>query len=157
VKVELREAHPDHIPVLVAHARPADVAEMAAQGLTFEHALQHSLALSTWSITGFADDKPVCMFGVAPGSVLTGTGVPWMLGTTTLDDASVRFIREFMPRCRVAVQAMRETYPNLVNLVDERNTRAVHWLRRLGFRFDPQSFELGGTRFRVFRAGEPHV
>lgn len=154
MRVELRAASEADIPALCADARPADVAEMVAQGTTFDAALRDGVARSTWAVTGFVNYVPVCMFGVAPGSVLTGVGIPWMLATSALDRADVRFIREFLPRNRLAVQAMLDTYPRLVNIVDERNSRAMHWLRRLGFRFDPHSFALGGTRFRVFRAGE---
>lgn len=153
MKVELREAVADDIPALVADARPQDVAEMQALGDGYESALHKSLALSTWAATGLVDGVPVCMFGVAPGSVLSGTGIPWMLGTNAL----VRHEKAFLRRCRRAVAVMLDTYPSLLNVVDERNTTAKKWLAWLGFRFDPHSFPLGGSRFRVFRAGESHV
>lgn len=148
--VELLVARPEDVPALVADAREQDVQEMQALGDTYEGALRKSLDISTWAVTGCVDGVPVCMFGVAPGSVLGGTGIPWMLGTNAL----VQHEKAFLRRCRGVVDAMRRTYPSLVNIVDERNTTAKKWLAWLGFRFDPHSFQFGSHRFRVFRAGE---
>lgn len=147
--VDLLVARPEDIPALVADARPQDVAEMQALGTDYEAALRQSLAISTWAVTGCVDDVPVCMFGVAPGSVLGGVGIPWMLGTTEI----VKHEKAFLRRCRGIVDAMLRSYPALLNIVDERNTVAKRWLTWLGFRFDPHPFQLGAQAFRVFRAG----
>lgn len=150
MKIELLVASAADIPALCADARPQDVDEMHAMGTTFEDALRQGVELSTWAVTGCVDGVPVCMFGVAPGSVLNGQGVPWMLGTNAL----VRHEKAFLRRCKGVVAAMLRTYPRLLNVVDERNDKARQWLAWLGFRFDPHSFQLGSHRFRVFRAGE---
>ena len=154
MKVELLVASAADIPALVADARQQDIDEMHAMGDTFEGALRKGVEISTWAVTGCVDGVPVCMFGVAPGSVLGGLGIPWMLGTNAL----MRHEKAFLRRCKGAVAAMLRTYPRLLNIVDERNDTAKRWLVWLGFRLDPHSFALGSHRFRVFRAGEtPHV
>lgn len=153
MNTEIRAAVVEDIPAIVASARAADVQEMAALGLTVERALQGGMQVSDWSYTGLVDGAPVCMFGVAPRSVLSGEGIPWMLGTNALEAAQVPFLRT----CRPVVAAMRDAYPRLANFIDERNTVAMRWLRWLGFRFDDTPVQFNGQTFRVFRMGNWHV
>lgn len=149
MKTEIRPAVADDIPAIAANARAADVQEMAVLGLTVERALQGGMQVSDWSYTGLVDDVPVCMFGVAPRSVLTGEGIPWMLGTNGLEPAQVPFLR----LCRPVVTAMQAAYPRLANVIDARNTVAMRWLRWLGFRFDDAPVHLNGQTFLIFRKG----
>lgn len=155
MRAEIRPTAEGDLGAVIAAARPADVAEMAALGMTFPEALQGSLNRSDWSATGVVDGEPVCMFGVAPVSLLGGIGAPWMLGTTALDrpDMQVPFLRA----SRGVVAAMLATYPRLINLVDTRNTIAIRWLRWLGFTFDPDPVPVRGQQFRIFRKDAPHV
>lgn len=145
----IREARPEDVPVIVADARTADVAEMAALGVSVEQALAEGLARSDWALTGCVDSVPVCMFGVAPVSILNGEGAPWMLATNGLDRVQLTFLR----LCRPVVRCMQASYPRLMNVVDARNTMAIRWLRWLGFQFDPNNVQIGGHAFRVFRLG----
>lgn len=147
---ELRDAQEGDIEAMLPTMRAADVAEMAALGKTVEEALRDSLRVSDWTMTGLVDGAPVCMFGVAGVSVLGGIGAPWMLATDGLEAAQVPFLRA----CRPVVQAMRASYPRLINVVDERNTVARRWLRWLGFRFDLPPMDFNGQAFLPFRLGE---
>jgi hypothetical protein len=153
MKCALRWLEAGDVEALVADPRPADVREMQAMGTTFEAALTDSVRLSDWVAVGTVDDVPVCAFGVAPASVLGGLGVPWLLGTSALDRGGVALARDFLPASRRAVDAMAATYPRLINVIDARNTRAIRWLRWLGFTFDESPVPIGGHRFHVFRWG----
>lgn len=126
---------------------------MRALGTTVREALDDGLKRSDWALTGLIDGEPVCMFGVAPVSILNGEGAPWMLGTEQLEQAQVAFLRA----CRGVVADMERTYPRLMNVVDARNTVAIRWLRWLGFRFDESQYQIGGHAFKVFRKGAWHV
>lgn len=150
MKAEVRDAREEDIAAILADIRPADVDEMAALGTTPERALRGGMAVSDWTMTGVVDGVPVCMFGVAPQSVLSGIGRPWMLAATGLEAAQVPFLRASRP----VVRAMRASYPRLINLVDARNAVAMRWLRWLGFRFDIGSQWVGGHEFIGFRSGD---
>lgn len=150
---EIRTASPDDVEAISARAREADVAEMAAMGTTVSEALADGLRRSDWALTGLVGGEPVCMFGVAPVSILNGEGAPWMLATDGLERAQVPFLRS----CKPVVREMERSYPRLLNVVDARNTVAIRWLRWLGFRFDETDYRIGGHLFRVFRKGEWNV
>lgn len=127
------DATAEHIPLLVARARQADVDEVgAANGATIAQALEHGLAHSRRAYTVFLDGEVACMFGATPYSELSGIGVAWMLGTTVLDRGLARkcLLRHAGP----AIRHLLELYPSLIfNYVDARNTRAIRFLRWAGF------------------------
>lgn len=128
------EAMPEHVPLITADVRQADIDELyAASEITPELAMWKGLAVSTHAWVGFIDHEPVCMFGVVPRSVLSGRGIPWMIGTNALD----RHAAEFLKGCRPQVAEMRSVYNLLENYVDARNTKAIRWLRWLGFEIGP--------------------
>jgi len=138
----------DHVLAIGGALREADRAEVWASGryLPVEAVLQGYRA-STHVWTGLIGDEPICMFGVAPVSLLGAAGRPWMLGTDGVERHQVAFLR----RCRPCVAAMRSVYDSLENWVDERNAAAHRWLRWLGFRLeDPQPWGVDGELFRRF-------
>lgn len=130
----LIEATPEHAAAIAADARAADVAELWAQARTTpEQAMRRGLETSVFALTGLIDEAPVCMFGVAPASLLGGIGIPWMIATTAIERHQLTFLRA----CRPAVAEMRRMFPVLVNAVDARNVLTIRWLRWLGFRLLP--------------------
>lgn len=140
----------EHICELCANAREADVREFAALGETVESALSDGLRLSSFVWTGLADGEVLCIFGVASQSMLSGDGVPWMVGSKLLD----KHAWGFLPRSRMVVGHMLNIYPHLENYVDARNTRAIRWLRWLGFTIhDPEPYGLQGELFHRFEMG----
>jgi len=147
--IELRDAVEGDIPAILADIRQADVDEMVAGGTTPERALRDGLRISDWTGVALVGGVPCCMFGVAPITMTNGEGAPWLLGTNAIIPHQKKLLRT----CRPVIGAMRDSYPRLVNFVDERNTVAIRWLRWLGFRFDDTTYPIGGTRFRVFRMG----
>lgn len=94
------------------------------------------------------DGNPVCMFGVAPGSIVTG-GKVWMLGTEALDDPLNAII--FLRRCRKQVDEMLEISPVLTNYVHAENARAISWLRWLGFKVEDNPVPYGPKRELFYR------
>lgn len=139
----------EHVGVVAAAMRAADVAEVwASSRSTPYEALKHGMDTSSLVWTGTIDDEPICIFGVAPLSLLGGIGVPWLLGT----DAVERHQRIFLRHCRPVVADMLSVYNHLVNFVDERNTVSQRWLRWLGFALDePEPFGPDGLPFRRFQ------
>ena len=120
----------EHIEAVAAHLRQADRDEVfAAAGLTGAEALRYSFENSIECWAGLVDGEPICIFGVSRSTLLTGTGVPWMLGTPEVEHHVMPFLR----RSRVVVRKWREHFDLLVNHVDARNTKSIQWLRWLGF------------------------
>lgn len=149
MEVEVRDAVPSDVAVVASDMRPDDVAEVEAScGLDPLGALARSFAMSDMAWTGTVDGVPVCMFGVAPLSVMGGIGSPWLLGTPKMERVPLTFLR----LNREYVARMLERYGHLVNHVDARNRVSIRWLRWLGFHVDENAFPMGpfGAPFHRF-------
>lgn len=130
VVVEIAPVEAEHIVAVAAAMRPADRDEVWASSRSEPvDALLRSVLASTDACVGLMDGEPACLFGVAPLSLLSGRGSPWMLGTDLVDRNPVPFLR----RCRPVVARWLSVYPTLENHVDARNVVAQRWLRWLGF------------------------
>lgn len=129
-KAEVIPATAEHIPLIAANVREADRLEFAANWRSAAQVMETGLRVSSKAYTGMVNDMPVCMFGVAPvGAMMPGHGRPWMVGTKQLDDYAVLFLR----RCKPQIKEMLTLYPVLTNYVAESNTKAIEWLRWMGF------------------------
>jgi hypothetical protein len=80
--------------------------------------------------------------------VLTGSyGVPWLVGTTLMEQNEFVFIRENRRQFR----QFMDLYRLLVNYVDDRHDAAKRWLRWLGFTLEPpEPYGHAGLPFRRF-------
>lgn len=154
---EIIPATAEHAAELAPLVRQADRDEfMAASGQSPEEVLADGLALSSHIWAGLLDGRVVCMFGVAPMPGADGVGVPWMVGSERLDRCASVFLR----RCRRSgmIRQMLDAYPVLMNAVDCRNTRAIAWLKWLGFSFgNPIPYGAAGLPFHVFEMRDSHV
>lgn len=150
MNVEVVPAQYWHADAIAANPREADVAELYAQAhVSPEQAMTLGLRLARNARTGFVDGEAVCMFGVTPYSILRGWGNPWMVGSRALERMSVR--KALLRHARAELADMQATYSLLFNFVDDRNERAHHWLRWLGFTLsDPMPYGPDGLPFRFF-------
>lgn len=134
--VEVRPLKVSDVWAVLADLRDADRDEIAALvGADAVHdAIETSVSSSSraWTLTD--DGQPIAVFGVAP-SELHGVGMPWLVGTPRI----VRRQRSFMRLCAHYIALMQQLFPVLINVVDARNTRAIAWLRHVGFEFGPPS------------------
>ncbi len=120
----------EHIQQILPFIRQADRDEFwAAAHQSPEEVLEDGLKISTEIKSGIVQDKVICIFGLAPVSLLCGQGVVWMVGSTLLDQYAHLFLRYD----KHTVNDWLDTYPHLFNYVDARNIRAKKWLKRLGF------------------------
>ena len=129
--------------------RAVDQAECAAVGHAPKEALRAGLRVSTFALTVLCDDRPVAMLGVAPGHVMEGVGVPWLLAT----DEALKAGRQFATWGPKIVSAMLAEWPRLENYVGAENVRAIRVLRRLGFDLDRETVVIGGMEMRRFSLG----
>ena len=141
----------DHIAVIAAAARAADIAELwASSRTTPAEAMQRGLERTAQTFTGLVDDVPVCMFGASPFSIMGGMGAAWMIGSTGLNRLSVQ--KELLRLSVPVVAYMQDQFPVLLyNFVDARNTAAIRWLRWLGFQFhEPIAYGVDQLPFLPF-------
>jgi hypothetical protein len=116
---------------LTLEMRRADRDEVEAMsGRNPREALVESVENSAKAWAGLADGQLVCLFGVVPLTLIGITGVPWLLGSNEV----CAFSRQFLRRNKAYVTEMLADYPVLRNVVDQRNTVSIRWLRWLGFR-----------------------
>lgn len=120
---------------LAAHLREADLIEIAAAGEADPLvAILDGIRRSDWCLVATADGVPALIVGVAPlGSMLSDTGVPWMLGT----DLVTRHQRAFIRLAPAYIVRMQSAFSHLLNFVHAENTSAVRWLKRVGFHLEP--------------------
>jgi len=97
--------------------------------MTPAEAIRAGQRLSPETLTGFVNEVPVCIFGVARPSLTSDLGVPWMVGTEDLGFHAKGFLRG----SREVIKAMVAKHAMLANFVDARNAKALNWLRWLGF------------------------
>lgn len=132
-KIKTVEATQDLIDRLKGHLRKADNDEcMAGSGGSADEAMQTGFEVSKWCKVFMADETPVCVFGVAPLTMLSETGVPWMLGT----DLVRRYPRAIVVLGKMYVKLMLKDYIRLENFVHIENNIAIKWLKNCGFEFD---------------------
>lgn len=133
-RIEIVPATADHIRQILPDVRQADIDEFAAfSGQTAEQVLTDGLRFSTRCWAGLADGKAFAIFGVAPGSILGGIGVPWLVSTYHVETHQKAFLRRNKP----IIREMLDIYPTLENYVDERNHVAKIWLHWMGFCLQP--------------------
>lgn len=156
ITASFADATIDHARHIDAHARPDDRRELdAAYGRTPFQAIMKSKELSSFSQTGLADGVPAIIWGVSRGGVIPNYGIPWLVCSDLLDrdDVAIRFLR----MCREPLVAFLAEYDILLNYVDVRNTRAIRWLKFMGFTVEednPQPYgvkQLPFYRFKMVR------
>ena len=147
-KVEIREVEEGDVAVLVRNMREHDIQEVnAATHMGLRNAVQTSVIMSTYSKTGLVNDELVCMWGVCPISLLSGSGSPWMLGTDLITEKQ----RIFLRRSKPWLADIRKDYRYLENFVDARNVLSIKWLKWLGFEMDEaEPYGIHGEPFHKF-------
>ncbi len=139
----------DHAVYIADHVRPADADELwASCMMTPLEAMKFGMERGDKSYTGFHHGVPVCMWGVSLQSFIGMVGVPWMVATSHLDNgAAIPFLR----LSKAMLLELSDGYDILQNYVDCRNTRAIRWLKYMGFSMqEPQEYGLLKLPFHKF-------
>ena len=149
VNLEFVDTQFCHLLHVAGHMRDEDRAEVIAAGgkCPFD-ALIDGAIISDQCVTVLDPEGiPLVVFGIAPLCRLTGTGVPWMLGTKRAE----KYVRNFITDAPKVIDIMMETYPRLENWVHIANRKSVRWLRLMGFNMGkPVTFPFSGEQFIRF-------
>lgn len=142
--VEIVRSQPEHLQAM--EIRPEDKAEFwAAAKVDPKDALRASLG-DAWAC--LVDGEPVAVFGVTPPALLGGAAMPWLVGSVNLNP------RLLVKPARAILAGW--DYERLENWVDARNTKAIRWLRWLGFTIHPaEPYGVMGLPFHRFERRMP--
>jgi len=131
--IEVRPATGEDVKFLAERLRPEDVAEIvAASGLKPIIALGQGFVESEqcWVVT--YKGEPCAIFGVveSPHVQWARFGRVWLLGTDKVQLWSLTFHK----LTALWIRKLSEGYAILGNVVDERQTAHLRWLKRVGFK-----------------------
>jgi hypothetical protein len=131
------------------HADVREVWEMSRQ--TPLESIEEGLELSNYSAVAVINDIPCAVFGLTIVDMLTGTGVPWLLGT----DYLVKHRSVFLKNGKQGLDQMLKVCPNLFNYVHAENKTSVRWLKYMGFKVeDATPIGVDGALFHRFSIGD---
>ena len=125
-------ATPLHARLVAAKLRPADVEELRAAGVEGDLAdhLAADVEHDSMAWVAWLNHELAVIFGAVPAPD-ESYAVIWALGTDAVDRHPLLFIA-------AADEVLRQLlgrFPVLSNLVHNRNTRAVRWLKYAGAQF----------------------
>lgn len=133
---------------IAADMRPADADEVfASHGHTPIQAIMGGWEVSQYSVVIMVNNTPCVIMGLVNRDILTGTGVPWLLGT----ENALKYSREYFKLSPPVIKEMLDICPRLFNYVHAENKMSIKWLRWLGFNIDePKPHGVKGELFHRF-------
>ena len=148
MSVKFVKPNSDLVQYVANNMRQADRIEItASHGYTPIEALVKGVAISTLSSVALINDEPCAVFGLVVENIITGFGVPWLLGT----DLIFKHKRDFVEHTRIGVDEMLEVCPRLENWVHCENVKSIRWLKSMGFTMsDPKPIGVNGELFMRF-------
>lgn len=149
--VEQVPVNEEDVNYLIRNLREADIEEVKAS-----HGVHPGILLGLMrpdeATIGKADGVPVCVYGVAPKTLISnGGGTVWMMATDQLFKHKLAFLR----RNRKWIKEKLKEFGTLDNHVDARNKTSISWLRWLGFNIEEaKPYGVMQLPFHRFSMGE---
>lgn len=110
--------------------RQADIDEVwASDHLSPIDALMNSWRMSECTTVATCKGEALVMFGLVKPTLLSDTGVIWMLGA----NKSLKYRREFLLKTPLVLDEMMTICPKLCNMVHSKHHESIRWLKWLGF------------------------
>jgi len=133
---------------IAADMRQADIDEVwASNHHTPLESMMKGWEASDFSTVAMCDGEPLVMIGLVKRDVLSGSGVVWMLGA----NRAMKYKKEFFRQTKPVIDEMLTICPRLCNMVHEKNTGSIQWLKWLGFTIgEPIPHGSDGELFRRF-------
>lgn len=148
--IEIRDATRDDIPGLVADMRGIDRLEARlTMGDRDLHEIMHVMFDRSDVVrTGLFEGRIVAICGRIPLSVLTGECMPWLVSTNAIEGAKAKPL--FIRHTRAELARLMNGFAHGWNLVHEKNSLAIRWLKWAGFTFDEKPISVNGNGFLKF-------
>lgn len=96
-----------------------------------EEVLSECLYRSSVRCVGYVDDKPACVWGLIPRTILSNQAYLWLLTTEIAAEHKFLLVRY----SQLFVEQALQSYATLYGHVEAGNFRAKRWLRWLGAEF----------------------
>ena len=128
------------------YMRFEDKREVAKCGKEPKEILQVSVKASEFCLAAYYEGEPICIFGVAPETMLGQRHVAWLLGTEKINQCK----KAYFKACKKALSMMLQKYPILCNAVDPEYEKAHKWLKALGAEFKGTKKVSTGIDFDYF-------
>lgn len=150
--VRFEKPTPEMVRYIADNMRKADAVEVwEMSDQTPIESLEQGVSLSNFCSVAVIDDLPVAVFGLVIVDIITGTGVPWLLGT----NGAVKHRKVFLDSCSEGIDEMLNICPNLFNYVHAENKISVRWLKHMGFTIEePTAMGKRGAMFHRFTMGD---
>ena len=133
MEVKFLEPTYELIKAIAADMRQADADEVwASNHHTPIEALMDGWKISDRSVIVMVNDEPCVMIGLVIRDILSGAGIPWLLGT----ENALKYKRHFLTQVPAVINEMLTVCPRLFNYVHVENTISIKWLKRIGFTLD---------------------
>ena len=129
LSVDIVDSEEWHIERIAANMRSDDVREIWASHRSLPAKALRSGLRSQRCWTAMIEGKPAVMFGVCDKSILTRTGIPWLLATDELSDIK----RQFLTYSKEYIEKSMKGYDLLENHVHVDNKLSIRWLKWIGF------------------------
>lgn len=124
-----------HAKAIAENIRDADRIELWASSRSEPlDAMLRGMERTASAFTAIYDGQVAAMFGASPYSIMGNKGAAWMIGSKVLElqGAQKDLLRLSVP----VLEYMLDQFPGLLyNFVDQRNDKAIRWLKWLGFQF----------------------
>jgi len=148
--VEIKYLRPT-VPMMeeiAKNMRQADIDEAwVSHHQTPLQALLESWKISSYSVIITVDDEPCVMIGLVIRDILSGNGVPWMLGTNT----ALKHKKNFFTEVPNVIKEMLTHCSKLHNYVHCKNKVSIKWLKWIGFTLcDPEPYGCEKELFHKF-------
>ena len=128
---------------ILPHIREVEIAELHAMGGTVEESLRYGIAHSD-TVTLELNGKVAGLLGMINRD---SYWLPWAVFTNDICDHKIAFLRA----TRKWVSGFGGP---IMNVVDARNTKAIHWLKWMGFDIGkPEALGVNGEIFHTYRKG----
>lgn len=129
------KAEPWHAHAIAENIRDADRQELWASSRSDPlDAMLKGMERTASSFVAIYDGQVAAMFGASPYSIMGDKGAAWMIGSKVLEQPGAQ--KDLLRLSVPVLDYMLDQFPALLyNFVDQRNDKAIRWLRWLGFQF----------------------
>ena len=140
----------EHIFALVSQLRKEDLAEMhSAYGMPAMEVLQKCWERSIYSVALVCGERVLAVGGVEPDSLLGGRGCVWAWTGKEVE----KHKKSFWKASLRVIKKLRQSYPLLYAVCDERYPASLRYVCRLGGKAVGEKFRLYDkkTYFQVYQ------
>jgi hypothetical protein len=96
-----------------------------------ERTMDFCLLMSTGIWGCFVDDRPICIYGVIPPTLMSHQAYLWMFATDFLKEHQFVLVRQ----SQIVIENLLKEYPVIVGHAIMGSSKSIRWLKWLGAKF----------------------